>query len=183
MIRRFVSLIVSAVFATTVSAQMLSVNTDLAMAALQTPSFGMELVVGNHTSISLNGLGNYNPWGSNVRILAFQPELRYYLSRRPMYHHFVGVCGLAASYDMLYDGVRRDGYGIGGGITFGYVVPLSSRWNIDFHAGFTTFFYEQREFEPDKFANETVDKILPLNTNGHYTLPARIGVSLTYIIN
>lgn len=164
-------------------AQMLSVNTDLALAALQTPSFGLELVVGNHSTLSLNGLGNHKPWGSDMRILAFQPELRYYLSRRPMYHHFVGLCAVAASYDIHYDGIRHDGYGVGAGITFGYVVPLSSRWNVDFHAGFTTMFYEQREYRPGEFLNKPNGVDQPVNAHGHYTLPARIGVSLSYIIN
>lgn len=184
MIRKIVLSIIAVLGSFTgVNAQMLSVNTDLAMDALATPSFGMELVVGNHTSISINGLGNYKPWGTNVQLLAVQPEIRYYLSRRPMYHHFVGVCALAASYDMKYDGIRHDGYGAGAGITFGYVLPLGSRWNIDFHAGFTTFFYEQREYTPSEFVDKTLGVDVPLNAHGHYTFPARVGVSLTYIIN
>lgn len=164
-------------------AQMLSVNTDIALDALETPSFGVEMVVGNHTSLSINGFGNYHPWGMNMRLLAIQPEVRYYLSRRPMYHHFVGICGAAATYDMTYSSKRRNGYGIGGGITFGYVLPLSSRLNLDFHAGFTTFFYEQREYNPGHYSDSSTGMEVPLNARGHYTLPARIGVSLTYIIN
>lgn len=179
--RRFFLTIVSVItFAANAGAQKLAVNTDLLMDGLQTPSLGFEFATGNSTSISLNAMGNYKPWGADMKMIAVQPELRYYFSRRAMSRHFVGICLPFGTYKIKDDNKVYDGYGLGVGVTFGYVINLSRRWNLDLHAGVQNFFYEQKEFYKGGIYEKITDTY---NARGTYFLPTRIGVSIAYILD
>ena len=148
------------------SAQLLAVNTDVALLATQTYNVGFEMTVSNRSTLSLAVLGNYHPWVlSNMRCIAVQPEWRYYLSGRSMMSHFVGFSVLAANYDFTWKEENHHGDALGAGVTFGYVLPLSERLNIDFHAGVGLIFYNSKEYK--------VSSII---------LPTKIGISLSYII-
>ena len=56
-------------------AQQLVVGTDVMLDAFQTPNLGAELITGERTSISLNVLGNYKPWGNNTHNIKFNNML------------------------------------------------------------------------------------------------------------
>lgn len=165
--------------------QVIAVNTDLLMDGAMLPNIGAEYVTGNSTSVSLNVIGASKPWGIDLKMIAIQPEFRYYFSRRAMYHHYVGVCTPIGSYK-LDDGAKiYDGYGIGIGVTFGYVIKLSNHWNIDLHAGVQNFFYQQKEYwEGDRYDEMWRDSSGRLyhNAKGAHFLPTRVGVSFAYII-
>ena len=169
---------------TTSRAQMVAVSTDVLMDALQTPSVGAELVVCERSSISLNLFGNHNPWGKTMKIVGIQPEWRYYFSGRPMHRHFVGVGALGTQYDITWKGKVYDGYAVGLGLTFGYVMPLSSRVNIDLHAGVGLVAYRQKEyFESDNYDQDySYGGTAQANASGYCLLPTRIGVSVVYIL-
>lgn len=178
--RKLILTIISVIsFAANSSAQIVAVNTDLVMDGLQTPSLGVEFTTGNSTSLSLNAMGNYKPWGVDMKMIAFQPEFRYYLSRRAMSRHFVGVCVPFGTYKVTGDEKVYDGYGLGLGVTFGYVVSLSRHWNLDFHAGVQNFVYRQKEYYKDNVSEE----LKKYNSKGRYFLPTRIGVSIAYILD
>ena len=66
-----------------INAQMLAVNTDALMDVMMTPSIGFELVTGERTSLGVNVLGNYKPWGKDMKMVAVQPEYRYYSQDDP----------------------------------------------------------------------------------------------------
>ena len=175
-------LMVSAVFSA--RAQKLAVNTDLAMDVLMTPSLGLEMTVGNWSTLSLNVLGNYHPYGKTMKIFAVQPEYRYYFSGRPMHSLFVGVGAIGTFYDVTYRGRVYDGVAYGGGITFGYVMNLTKRLSIDFHAGVAAVRYDRNEYVVgDNYNTDYIDGgINKPNSKGYYLMPQRIGVSLTYIL-
>lgn len=166
------------------NAQMLAVNTDVATDLLQMPSLGFELVTGERTSLSLNAMGGYNPWGKEVKVMVLQPEFRCYLSGRPMSREFIGLGALASNYDIHWAGKVYDGHAIGMGLTFGYVYALSKRLNLDIHAGFAAIFYRQKEYyEGDLYdVDYPVNGVLHPNAHGYTLLPTRIGVSFTYIL-
>lgn len=167
-----------------INAQMIAVNTDALMDAMMTPSIGFELVTGGRSTLGLNVQGNHNPWGLDMKMIAVQPEYRYYFSGRSMYRHFIGIGGLGASYDIAWKGKVYKGNAAGMGITFGYVFPISHRWNIDCHAGFGAIFYKQKEyFEHDNYdIDYSIDGAERTNAKGYSLLPTRIGVSISYII-
>lgn len=167
-----------------VRAQMVAVNTDVLMDVLQIPNVGVEIVVGERSVAGLHAFGGYRPWGKDVRVLGLQPEYRYFFSGRPMNSFFVGLGLLASSYDVTWAGKVYDGNAFGGGMTFGYVLPLTHRLNLDFHAGFGAIYYRQKEyFEGDFYDQDySTGGLLRPNATGYTLLPTRIGVSLSYIL-
>ncbi|MGN0069568.1 MAG: DUF3575 domain-containing protein [Prevotella sp.] len=165
-------------------AQMLSVKNNLLYDVTMTPNLGFELVVGEHTTIAANLMGNSKPLGKDVKMLAFQPEYRYYFSGRPMFKHFVGLGAIAGSYDITWKGKIYDGISCGAGLVFGYVHKLNKRLNLDFHAGFGAVAYKQKEyFEGDNYDGDfSVNGEVKSNASGYTLIPTDIGISLTYIL-
>lgn len=164
-------------------AQIVSVNTDAVMDAFLTPNVGVEFGLNSRSSLSLNAMYGKRIFYSDMKMTAVQPEWRFYFSGRPMYHHFVGVGALLASYNATFNKRTYNGDGAGLGVTFGYVLPLSKHWNVDFHAGCGLFFYRQKEYFDDLHIQECTDGEREFaNSHGSQIVPTRIGISLTYII-
>lgn len=165
-------------------AQMLSVNTEATTLALMAPNLGLELTVGEKSTVGLNFITAQNSWGKSVEAYVIQPEYRYYVKGRPMYSLFVGVAGIATSYNFPLDNKVYDGYAVGAGLSFGYVLPLSERWNIDFHAGYGAILYRQREYgTTDNYDSDSVKNgEAYVNASGCWFLPTKFGVSVSYII-
>ena len=101
-----------------------------------------------------------------------------------MYREFIGIGGIGTVYDITWKGKVYDGAALGLGLTFGYVLPITSRLNIDFHAGFGFVTYKQKEyFVGDQYDSDYVfDGEQRANATGYYLLPTRIGVSVSYVI-
>lgn len=147
-------------------AQLMAVNTDAALLLTQTYNAGIEVTVGQRSTLGATVFGNYHPWIlKDMRLVGLQPEWRYYFSGRPMMYHFFGVSLLVANYDFDWKDEHHHGDAAGAGLTFGYVLPLSERLNLDFHAGAGWIFYH----EEDKGV-------------GSMILPTKLGISLSYII-
>ena len=165
-------------------AQMFAANIDGLWLATLTPNIGAELVVGERSTIGLNALFAIKPLGTDVKFTAVQPEYRYFFSGRPMYREFIGIGAIGASYDITWAGKVYDGTALGLGLTFGYVLPLKKRLNIDFHAGFGFIRYKHKEyFVGDQYDIDYVfDGEQRANASGYYLLPTRIGVSVSYIL-
>lgn len=176
--------VVASMAALGAEAQMLSVNTDVLMDVLQTPSAGAELVVSERSTVGLNVFGNHSPWGKDMKIIGVQPEYRYYFSGRPMHKHFVGVGGVGVAYDISWKGKIYDGGAFGLGLTFGYVFNVTRRVCVDCHLGLGVIAYKHKEyFENDNYdADYVVDGVLWTNARGYCLLPTRIGVSVSYIL-
>ena len=62
----------SAVFSA--RAQKLAVNTDVLMDACMIPSVGLEMTVGNWSTLGLNVLGCNKPYGKNIKLLQHSPN-------------------------------------------------------------------------------------------------------------
>ena len=146
--------------------QLMAVNTDAALLLTQTYNAGIEVTIGQRTTLGASVLGNYHPWvHKDMRLVALQPEWRYYFSGRPMLYNFFGVSLLVANYDFDWKDENHHGDAAGAGLTFGYVLPLSERLNIDFHAGVGWVFYHEE--------GEGV---------GSMIMPTKLGISLSYIL-
>ena len=185
MMKRLLLTVVATVLSVVaVRAQMIAANVDGVWLATLSPNLGAELVVGERSTLGLNGLLMMKPWGKDVKVRMLQPEYRYYFSGRPMYHEFIGLGGIIGTYDITWKGKVYDGTAMGVGLTFGYVLPLTQRINIDFHAGFGLIFYKQKEyFVGDQYDVDYIfDGEQRANASGYYLLPTRIGVSVSYIL-
>lgn len=184
--KKLLLIITAMMITTTISAQMVAVNTDVAMDALQAPSLGAEIVMGKKSTLNFNGLYANKLMGKDIRIAAFQPEWRVYISGRPMFHHYVGAMGILATYKMnKVAGKVYDGDAGGFGLSYGYVLPITQRLLVDFHTSLGLVFYHQKEYyEGENYDNHVVNKdgFPYANAHGSLLMPMRIGVALTYII-
>ena len=169
---------------TQMQAQTFAVNSNLLLLSTQTYNLGAEITVGNHTTLGLSVFGNNKPYfHKGMRAIGVQPEFKYYLGGRRINQHYVGIGLLAADYSITWGNRKYDGTAWGGGMTFGYVVSLAKRWNLDFHGGVGAIFSHHREFMVNG------DDLL-LNDNSqakdgfweYRILPTKLGITLSYTI-
>lgn len=159
--------------------QIFAVNNDLAMDALTVPNLGVELRVGERSTVALGGLFSQKVLGQKFEAVALQPEYRYWFGGRPMLHYFVGIGGIVGTYDVDWKNHIYKGEAAGAGVTVGYVARLSSRLNIDFHAGVGVVAYRFKEYyHGDHYEYFSQD----YNNTGTWLMPTRLGVSISYIL-
>lgn len=164
------------------NAQMLSVNSDVLWNVAMSPNIGLEMTVANKSTLQVNAITSQKPYGKDVRFTAVQPEYRFYYSGRPMNKHYVGVCAFGAVYKTTIKDKDYNGSAAGGGLTFGYVLPLAKRLNVDFHAGMGMAKYRQKEYYTGQEHDKNAEGYEVANANGWLFVPTRIGVSLSYIL-
>lgn len=171
----------------TTRAQMFVLGTEATSDLLMAPALSMELVTGNKSSVSLSGIYCGGSWlGAlkEAKVTALQPEYRFWFSGRPIHKWFVGVGGIGALYNITHKSKVYDGYALGVGVTYGYVINLTRRLNIDIHSGFGLIAYNRKEY----FLHDSYDTYYAhdgqprSNAKGYYLLPTRLGVSVTYIL-
>ena len=182
--KKILSIVCAVVISLSAKAQMVALNTDLAMDACMAPSLGMEIVTGNKTSFGVNFIYAWKGLGKNIEATVIQPEFRYYLSNRPVHGIFMGIGAIGGRYDIEWKNKTYRGDAVGGGLTFGYVYNITPRLSLDFHAGYGAIYYNQKE----NFVNSRYDQdsseygITKANANGYYLLPTRIGISISYVL-
>jgi len=173
--------------ATATRAQMFVAGTEVTSDILMAPSVSLELVTGDKSSVVLSGFMTAGSWLKPLKeatIKALQPEWRYWLSGRPVHKFFVGVGGIGALYDITLKGKVYDGYALGLGATYGYVVNITDRLNIDIHSGFGFLYYKRKEYylHDNYDVDFSTGGQLRANSTGYYLLPTRVGVSVTYVL-
>lgn len=126
------------------AAQDLAVKTNLLIDATTTLNLGVEIGLGRRTTLDISG--NYNPWkfrdNKKLKHWLIQPEFRYWTCER-FRGHFFGVHLLGGQYNVggieLPFGIgengikthRYQGYGLGGGLAYGYHWMLGGRWGLE----------------------------------------------------
>ena len=164
-------------------AQLLAVKTDGLKWTLMTPNAGMEVVIGERSSIDFSIFANNNPWGMDVKMVGFQPEYRYWFNGRPMVREYVGVGMLVSTHDITWDRQIYKGDALGAGLTFGYVFELTTRLNLELCAGFGVVTYFQKEyFINDNYEDYENGAGSKNNSTGYTLLPTKLGVSVSYIL-
>lgn len=180
------ALLISLCIAFSAKAQQVAVKSNILYDATATVNLGVEYAISRHWSVEVSG--NYNGWDivsdKSWKHWMVQPEGRYWLHEKFNGHYF-GVHGVYMDYDIaggnfmtvMKKKYAYDGNAYGGGISYGYQLYLSPRWNIEFSAGvgFLHFEYDKSDFpavdgEAYKYRN-------------NYFGPTKLGVSIVYIIN
>lgn len=166
-------------------AQLVAIKTNLLSDATTTPSLAVE--VGFHPHISVDLAGSYNGWtlggGKSLEHWLVQPEVRYWIHERFNGHYF----GLHAHYlDYEFAGIKLpfgmdkrhayDGNAYGAGISYGYQLYLSPRWNIEFTVG-----GGYTHFEYDKYNFPRADNKIGKFKNQYWGL-TKAGISIVYIL-
>lgn len=175
------------------SAQHVAVKTNLLYGAYAyTPNLSLEIGLGHRSSLDIGG--GYNPWNrdgsrvNNKKLVHWlgQIEYRYWLCGK-FSGHFFGIHALGTQYNiaghelpLLFGkgskNYRYQGWGAGGGISYGYNFYLGKRWGLEVQvgAGYARLHYDKYD------CAKCGRKIGTENRN--YFGPTKAGISLIYII-
>lgn len=172
-----------------VSAQGISVKTNMLYWATTTPNIGMEIDFGGRTTLDFEV--GYNPWtldrdaNRKAKHVLVIPEFRYWLCES-FRGHFFGLHTGYSYYNLsgiripLHDGTRWNryqGWATGVGLTYGYVWILGGRWNLEASAGVGYVYTDYRRYEcitcGDYYGRRT----------RHLFTPTKVGLTLIYRIN
>ena len=160
------------------SAQMVALRSDALKDVMMTPSMGLDFVVGEKYTLGAEVAFNHHPWGIQMQMTSVTPEFRYWYNGRPFTRQYVGVVACLTGYNLAWDNIHHgDAWGIG--ISFGHVMTLTQRWNLDFAASLGTIGYREKfYYKNDNFT----DYGERANSRGYVLLPIRLGVSVIYVI-
>lgn len=166
-----------------IHAQQVAVKTNGLMWLAMMPNAGCEFVAGERSTVDLSLFGSVNIYGNEAKILGFQPEYRYWFNGRPMTREYVGVAALGTTYDITWGEKVYEGDAAGIGLTFGYVMNLGRRLNVEFYGGCGFVYFQQKQyFVNDSFDDYTGTGTVQANANGYKILPIKLGVSVTWIL-
>ena len=141
--------------------------------------------------LSLDILGNYNPWtfsnNKKFKHVLVQPELRYWI-REPYKGHFAGAHLMYSSFNAgninlpfnILSGLenyryRGNGYGLG--LFYGYQWALAPHWSIEGAIGLGHMYMDYTKYECDPCGMD-IGK-----GHKHYFGATKAAVSLIYTMN
>ena len=168
----------------------LAVKTNLLYgAAALTPNLAGEIGLGLKTTLETGGSWNrFNRTGTlddnkKLNHWIIRPEFRYWFCER-FNGHFLGLHTFYSQYNisqydipMLFEKeYRYEGSAFGGGITYGYHLPISKQWGIEFHAGIGVAQLKYKRFDCT-LCSDIIDE--PTKT---YFGPTRGGINLVFMI-
>ena len=156
-------------------AQRVGLRTNALAWATATANFGVELRMSRRFTLALEAYGNPLKFDKlSTQFIAFQPEVRYWFWGRPQTGHFVGINACGAAYRFYAKDTRHDGDAVAAGVTYGYSLPLSSRWSMEAAIGGGVLYH--RDF---KFPKNGARPSAPNNERLRLA-PTRLGLTFTY---
>ena len=159
----------------------IALKTNVAAWAGTIMNAAIDVQVAEHVTVELPVL--WCPWHIGDRrsatVFALQPEARWWLTQ-PGEGHFFGLHAHAAWYNVRWKDDRYQDTGrplLGAGLSYGYLLPLGSRWAGEFTlgAGYANTRY-------DTFYNIDNGTRIDTRTKSYWGI-TRIGVSLVYRFN
>ena len=162
----------------------LAVETNLLYDAAVIPNIGVEAgiykgltVGGNYQNIWLRN-GSYTRW---YRFEGFEAGINWYINKekRPFKGHHIGVYGQLVTWDFTIGGrgYLAERWAYGGGISYGYILPLAGRFNLDFEIGAGYLGGRMHEYIP-----EDGHRVWQFVEPFHWIGPTKIGVTLQWLI-
>ena len=145
--------------------KLLSISTNLLYDAALIPNIGLEVSLGKQWTIGADWF--YTRISSNSRHRYWQGyggylTVRRYFGNNPLTlssksqdcprltGHHLGVYALGLTYDVEWGGkgYQADKFGFGGGLEYGYALPIGRRLDLDFTIGIGFQGGEYKEYEP-----------------------------------
>lgn len=164
--------------------KLFAIKTNLAAYSILVANLGIEIPIGKHFSIDVPLY--YSPYTANsnynFRILAMQPEVRYWL-KESLKGHFFGAHLMGGWYNVAYNDQHRyqdkdgDSPSWGAGLSYGYSLPMSNNWSMEFTAGFGYLYLNY-----DVFYNKHNGAKMNSESK-HYWGPTKLGINLIYRFN
>ncbi len=134
----------------------IALETNLLYDAALVPNIGAE--VGVWKGLAVTG-DFYHIWWRNraytkwYRIESAELGVKYYFNKenRPFKGHHVGVYGNILTYDITRNGIGSlaDRWSSGGGISYGYAMPIGRRLNLDFEIGIGYLSGDYHKYKPE----------------------------------
>lgn len=165
----------------------LGVKTNALYWATTTPNLGAELRVAKkwtvEAEVGLNPFKNRHAdgsYGRSFRHFRLHPEVRYWFCEA-FYKHFIGLHTPYVTYNisniklLRTDNERKQGWGAGIGLSYGYALPLSKYWNLEATLG-AGWLHLDHEVLPCTYCGTAREKV-----KKNYFGLTQAGVSLTYI--
>jgi hypothetical protein len=157
----------------------LAIGSNLLYDALLLPNLTLELPVGRHWSIALEGAWSW--WNTTDsrryfhRIQMAGAEVRYRF--RPW---FIGVNAMGGTYDLRF---RKTGYlsnwSYSAGVTGGYSYPLGKHWALEMAVGLGYLEGICHDYVYDAYFNDYPETTV---RNFRYFGPTKVAVSMIYTI-
>lgn len=169
-----------------------AVKTNMLYDLAITPNIGIEFYLAPNVSINANWA--YAWWKKDRtsyywRAYGGDVEARYYINHwktrsERLEHafsgHHIGLYGLLCTYDYEFsnNGQQAAKWNYGGGIAYGYSMPITRHLNIDFSLGIGCLYGDYYKYEPSTIDNEDY---YWLSTNRRkYWGPTKAEVSLVW---
>lgn len=185
--RKLLLLYLTIIISGSLHAQLIAVKNNLLYDFTATPNLGVEVGISKHLTFDLTG--RFHPWSlqdrKTLKHWQIQPELRYWFSER-FDEHFIGLHAQYMDYNFygfkLPWGMEKrfgyDGTSYSAGLSYGYQLYISPRWNIEFTigVGYSRFDYTKYEYDAifDKYD-------IGLFNRDYYGL-TKLGISFVYLI-
>ena len=170
--------------------QNVAIKTNLLYDAAANANLGLEFRLAPRWSLDVSA--DFNQWTVNEHKWKHwfaQPEARYWFCER-FVKHFIGIHAIGGQYNVgnipnnikflgsdfsLLTDHRYQGWGIGGGIAYGYAVPLAKHWNMEFELGFGYIYTKFDRFECKGCGRKVGDG------DHHYVGPTKAAINLVYV--
>ena len=163
-----------------------TVKTNLPYWGTATFNAGLEFRLARHWTFDVEaGLNPFDDkkedgsYGRTLKHVWVHPELRYWFCES-FYKHFIGLHVPFIAYNFAdikildLENERRQGWGTGVGISYGYQWPLSKHWSLEGTLGVGYLYLNYDRFPCTHCGNKTEDN------KKHYVGPTQAAVNLIY---
>lgn len=184
--------ILSFLIAATSWAQEVGIKTNVAYWLTTTPNIGLEYKVADHLTLSADlgynaikfpgSLGETAGANPKLHHWLFRPALKYWFCR-PYERSFLGVHLLYGNYNAggiklirFMRHTRYEGYGAGGGVSYGYQWAWGDRWGIEASLGAGYIYLRYDKYKCGSCGEKQG------RYSRHYIGPTEAALSLIYYI-
>ena len=178
MIKRVFIILSIALLSFRASAQMVTVKSDVIKDIAMIPNLGLELVVGNKTTIGFDAFLAYKSWGKDVKITGADANYKYWFNGRPFTRQYIGATMQFSNHQIVWNRDRHYGNSFGAGMIFGHVINLSTRLNIELSSGLLFMGYREKRYKEGDAYEMYHGKV---NNTGFLLVP-KLEVSVSYIL-
>ena len=178
--------LVEAQDASTIQPGGVALRTNMLYDVVVAPNIGLEARIADKWSVAASGVYGWmdgSPCYDNIRVVAGDAELRYWLTGNAMRQGLhIGAYGAVYRYDFLFNGKGEEAKANwGAGLTCGYALSIGSHFSLDFSVGigYMGGKYQAYEVSDDIYRHNvwTADKIR------HYIGPTKAEISLVWHVS
>lgn len=157
----------------------IAAKTNIAYHAALVNNLAVEVQVSKHLSVELPIIWSSSEFNDKhaLRAFAVQPEVRWWMSEAGR-GHFFGLHAHVAWFNVKWDNNRYQDVDrplLGGGLSYGYLLPLSAHWGAEFTLGAG---YANTKY--DTYYNIDNGALFSTDDTKHYWGITRVGLSLVY---